>query len=130
MSFPINIVKLLSGNSVEWERLEFKKSWDKLEAIKVITAFANDINNWGGGYLFIGIEEADGKPVLPPAGVSPQKIDSVQKDLVNICNQIKPPYFPIMELFEYMGKTILVIWVPGSETRPHKAPTNFGSPRD
>lgn len=26
-----------------------------------ITAFANDINNWGGGYIVIGIEETHGK---------------------------------------------------------------------
>ena len=56
-ALPINIDELLKGQIVEWERLEFKKGWNPEEIIHTICAFANDINNWGGGYLIIGIEE-------------------------------------------------------------------------
>lgn len=130
MSLPVNVSELISGNSVEWERLEFKESWDKLEAVQAITSFANDINNWGGGYLIIGIQASNGKPILPPKGVPLAAVDDIQKELINICNLIKPPYFPIMEPVKHMGKTILVIWVPGSETRPHKAPKSLGKNKD
>ena len=130
MSLPINIAKLLTGKVVEWERLEFKRSWDKLQAGQAIAAFANDINNWGGGYLIIGIEEKDGQPVLPPYGIDPRKIDTIQKELLSVCHTINPPYFPIAEPIEFQGKMILVIWVPTSETRPHKAPNNISKPYD
>ena len=56
-ALPINVEELLRGQIVEWERLEFKKGWNPEEIIHTICAFANDINNWGGGYLIVGIEE-------------------------------------------------------------------------
>lgn len=130
MSLPISIDNLLTGKVVEWERLEFKLSWDKLEASQAIAAFANDINNWGGGYLIVGIEEKDGRPMLPPVGIDPSKIDAIQKELVSICKLMQPPYFPVAEPVEYQGKMILVIWVPTSETRPHKAPSSTRKPYD
>ena len=83
MAFPINIEDLITGKTVEWERIEFKKSWNPLEVIKSIAAFANDINNWGGGYIIIGIEEQEGKPVLPPFGISTNKIDNIQKEMLS-----------------------------------------------
>jgi len=130
MSLPINITDLLSGEIVEWERLEFKTSWDKLEAIQAICAFANDINNWGGGYIIFGIKEKDGRPLLPPAGIDPNTIDRIQKEMLDMSNQLKPPYFPQAEPVDYQGKKILVVWVPGSEVRPHKAPKSLGKNRD
>ena len=51
MSVPTNIRTLLSGNVVEWARIEFKETWDAEASLKTICAFANDIDNWGGGYI-------------------------------------------------------------------------------
>lgn len=65
-ALPINIDELLKGQIVEWERLEFKKGWNPEEIIRTICAFANDINNWGGGYLVIGLEENKGQLIFPP----------------------------------------------------------------
>ena len=73
-ALPINVDELLNGQSVEWERLEFKQGWNPEEVIHSLCAFANDINNWGGGYIIIGIEEKDGQPLLPPKGVTKNKI--------------------------------------------------------
>ena len=56
MSLPINIKDLVHGHSVEWERLEFKRGWNPEEVIHTMCAFANDLHNWGGGYIVIGIE--------------------------------------------------------------------------
>jgi len=63
LAVPTNIKTLLAGNAVEWARIEFKESWDAEASLKTICAFANDIDNWGGGYLVIGVEEKDGRPV-------------------------------------------------------------------
>ena len=79
-ALPINIDELLRGQVVEWERLEFKKGWNPEETIHAICAFANDINNWGGGYLIIGIEENNGQPIFPPIGLPASKIDEIQKE--------------------------------------------------
>ena len=46
MAVPTNIKTLLSGNVVEWARIEFKETWDAEASLKTICAFANDIDNW------------------------------------------------------------------------------------
>ena len=79
MALPINTNQLLNGKTVEWDRLEFKKGWNPEEIIHTLCAFANDINNWGGGYVIIGIDEKDGIPILPSKGL-PINSFSVLKD--------------------------------------------------
>ena len=69
MPLPINIHEILKGRLVEWERLEFKKGWNPEAVLHTLCAFANDFHNWGGGYIFIGIEAKQRRPVLPPAGL-------------------------------------------------------------
>ena len=125
MALPINIESLINGNIVEWERLEFKSGWNPNEIMHTITAFANDINNWGGGYIIIGIEEKNGRPLLPPKGIENDKIDEIQKELLNYCYQIKPNYFPIVEPVMFNNKNLLIIWVPGGENRPYTCPKDF-----
>ena len=49
--------QLLSGDVVEWARIEFKETWDAAASLKSICAFANDLDNWGGGYIVIGVQE-------------------------------------------------------------------------
>ncbi|MGV8147193.1 MAG: RNA-binding domain-containing protein, partial [Alkaliphilus sp.] len=125
MPLPINIIDLIYGNTVEWERLEFKLGWNPNDTMHTITAFANDINNWGGGYIIIGIDEKNGRPVLPPKGLDENSIDRIQKELLNHCYQIKPNYFPIMEPVEIKGRQILVVWAPGGQNRPYNCPKDF-----
>ena len=50
MALPTSIETLLGGQVVEWARIEFKETWDPQASLKTICAFANDIDNWGGGY--------------------------------------------------------------------------------
>lgn len=47
MAIPTNIKTLLSGEVVEWARIEFKETWDPAASLKTICAFANDLDNWG-----------------------------------------------------------------------------------
>ena len=127
MPLPISISSLLHGKSVEWERLEFKEGWNPLEVIQTSSAFANDFHNLGGGYIIIGIEEKDGRPVLPPKGVSPDQIDAIQKEILNLGHSsIQPAYHPIVSPELIDGKHVLVIWAPGGESRPYKAKTGLG----
>ena len=70
MAIPITIEKLLTENVVEWARIEFKEGWNPDTTLKTISAFANDIDNWGGGYIVIGAKEKDGKLVRPVTGIA------------------------------------------------------------
>lgn len=123
MGLPVNIDELLTGETVEWDRIEFKKGWNPRAVMHTICAFANDINNWGGGYLFIGIEENNGSPILPPTGLKKGDLDNIQKEVVSLGHKISPNYFPICQPFLKDGKHILVIWCPGGDNRPYKAPS-------
>ena len=57
MAIPTNMKSLLSGEVVEWARIEYKETWDAAASLKTICAFANDLDNWGGGYIVIGVQE-------------------------------------------------------------------------
>lgn len=122
MPLPINLSDLLHGHAVEWERLEFKAGWNPLDVLHAVCAFANDFHNLGGGYIVVGVGETAGRPVLPPVGLSPASIDAIQKELLHLGhNCIQPAYHPVAVPYVLEGRTILVIWAPGGETRPYKA---------
>ena len=55
MALPINIDDLIQRRVVENARVEYKCDWNPESILHTICAFANDIDNWGGGYLIIGI---------------------------------------------------------------------------
>src|SRR5690554_3617099 len=113
MDLPINIDDLLRARTVEWERLEFKAGWNPEDVLHTMCAFANDFKNLGGGYIIIGVEESHGRPVLPPAGISIELLDKIQKEVLRLGHQaIEPPYHPLLVPYELDGKTILVIWAP------------------
>ena len=122
MAIPTNIRTLLSGNVVEWARIEFKTTWDPEASLKTITAFANDLDNWGGGYIVIGVREENGFPIKPYEGVPLEKVDAWQKVIFEKCKLIRPGYTPIIGLDEFEGKTFIIIWCPGGETRPYSSP--------
>ena len=121
-ALPISVASLFQGRIVEWERLEFKKGWNPQAVLHTMCAFANDFHNLGGGYIVVGVEERNGRPRLPPAGVSPGRIDAIQKELLRLGNNaIRPAYHPRCVPVTYKGRTILVIWAPAGETRPYRA---------
>ena len=124
MAVPTNIKTLLSGNVVEWARIEFKETWDAEASLKTICAFANDIDNWGGGYIVIGAKEKEGRPDSLQ-GVPPEKIDHYLKDMLNRCKRIQPEYLPIVEVADYKGKKFIVIWAPGGYLRPYSSPKSM-----
>ena len=125
MGLPTSIETLLTGNVVEGARIEFKTSWMPEASLKTICAFANDIDNWGGGYIVLGVKENNGRPVLPVEGIPVSQIDEMMKDLLNKCNLIQPRYLPVVAPIEYQGKTLIVIWAPGGDVRPYSSPDTF-----
>jgi len=122
MAIPTNIKTLLSGSVVEWARIEFKETWDAEASLKTVCAFANDLDNWGGGYIIIGVEENDGKLVYPLKGVPLDKIDTYQKNILSRCKLIRPAYMPIVEVADFEDRKFIVLWCPGGDNRPYSAP--------
>ena len=124
---PINIDSLLQRRTIEGERIEYKAGWNPESVLHTLGAFANDFHNLGGGYVVLGVEERNGRPVLPPKGLAVETIDGIQKELLNLGNSaIQPAYHPLTAAHEIDGKTILVLYAPGGETRPYRTRTGLG----
>ncbi len=123
---PINIEDLLTLSGVESARVEFKASWDEQttgpQVLKTVCAFANDFQNLNGGYVVIGVKEVDAKAEMPPAGLKAEELEAAQHWIRGRCNTIDPVYQPVISPEVVLGRHVLVIWAPGSQTRPHRAP--------
>ena len=63
MALPVNVDDLINHRKVEWARIEYKEGWNPERIAHTICAFANDIDNWGGGY---GRENRDWLSVTLP----------------------------------------------------------------
>jgi ATP-dependent DNA helicase RecG len=127
MALPINIRELIHGKVVEWDRLEFKKGWNPEEVLHTLCAFANDINNWGGGYVVVGIETKNGLPQLPPVGLPADSLDRIQSELIQICYQMQPNYLSISQPYLIDDRHILIIWAPAGDLRPYSCPSTQGN---
>lgn len=126
---PVNLTELLEGTIVESSRIEFKQGWNPEKVLHTICAFANNIDNLGGGYIIIGIGEVDGKPV-DYTGIDTDSIPRIEKELFQLCNTITPPYVPEISVESYNGVSLLVIWAHGGESRPYKCPVQISSKKN
>ena len=126
MAIPITVDALIDGSVVEQARIEYKESWNPEAIVHTLCAFANDIDNWGGGYIVVGVEEEDGRPKKPVKGVPPESLDAIQKNLLRLCHAIHPLYLPACEPVRYEGKDLLLIWAPGGYERPYRAHVSLG----
>jgi ATP-dependent DNA helicase RecG len=129
MALPINIDELLHGNTVEWDRIEMKKGWNPEDIIHTLCAFANDLNNWDGGYIIIGVEEENGTAKLPPIGLDVKELDIIQKKLIELSHKLSPVYMPVFQPYSINGKHILVVFAPAGDNRPYKAPLSLAERR-
>lgn len=121
---PFSVDDLLNLRAIEGSRVEFKASFNdanEYQVLRTVTAFANDLLNLNGGYIVLGVEEADGRPVLPPRGLDAARIDEIQKKSFELCHSISPSYQPLLFPVLFQGKEIIVIWSPGGDNRPYQA---------
>ena len=120
---PINLEDLLRQRTVEGDRIEYKAGWNPDPIIRTLCAFANDFQNLGGGYIIIGQDcDDEGQPIFPPVGLRDNQIDKIQRELFRFTNLIQPPYFPLLSIARFEGRNLLILWAPGGQTRPYKAP--------
>ena len=130
---PVNVDHLLHHRGVESERVEFKASWDAKttgpQVLRTICAFANDYHNLNGGYVVIGVGERDGRAALPPVGLAESQAEAAQKWIRGHCNRLDPRYQPTLSPERVGDRVVLVVWVPASDVRPHRAPASDGAMR-
>ncbi|MFM7227133.1 MAG: helix-turn-helix domain-containing protein, partial [Betaproteobacteria bacterium] len=120
---PINIADLLRQRTVESERIEYKTGWNPDAIIRTLCAFANDFENLGGGYMVIGQDcDANGQPLFPPVGLADNQLDKIQQELLAAYQLIQPLYFPVLSIEEVENRKLIVLWAPGGQNRPYKAP--------
>ena len=127
MAITISVEDLLKQQIVESSRIEYKKDYNPNTIIHSICAFANDIDNIGGGYILIGIEEKNGLPKLPITGIAKERVDGLLKKLRELCHFIEPLYEPQTEPVLYDDKYIIVVKVSAGYGRPYKAPKDAAS---
>lgn len=120
MGIPTNIKTILNDDIVESVRVEFKEGWNPEPIMHTICAFANDIDNFYGGYIIIGINDS-----LNVVGFEPLAFDKLQKDIVKYCKKcLEPEYLPVLDLLDYQNKKVAVIWCPSGNNRPYKCYEN------
>lgn len=119
MALPINIEDLLNKRKVESTRIEFKAGWNPDKIYHTICAFATDLENIGGGYILVGVEEENGIAKRPVKGLDEAEIDGILKDMVGYDAKISPAYMSKVSPEIVDGKTILVIWAPAGSNRPY-----------
>ena len=93
--------------------------------MKTVCAFANDLDNWGGGYVVIGVKEENGRPAYPLKGIPINKLDMYPKDIFAKCKLIRPSYMPIVGIETYQNKQFIILWCPGGDTRPYSSPNTI-----
>ena len=124
MALPINIEDLLRKRKVESNRIEFKAGWNPISVYHTICAFANDIDNIGGGYILVGVEEENGIAKRPVKGIPLQSLDRIQREILQYNQMIEPFYAPRISAEEIDERWVLVIWVPSGLNRPYTAPAD------
>lgn len=124
MAIPINIEDLLNKRKVESERIEFKEGWNPISVYRSICAFANDIDNLGGGYILVGVKEKNGVAERPVKGIPIEQLDDIQQQMVRFNHMIEPYYQPRISVEEVDDQQILAIWVPSGIDRPYTSPVD------
>lgn len=127
MKINIKIEDLIHNNIIESNRIEYKSGFNPNPIIRSICAFANDMDNIGGGYIIIGVEENNGVVKFPVKGVPENELDKIQKELFNYCHFIEPIYIPVIEPIKFDDKYLVVIYAYGGNNRPYKAPKEVTS---
>ena len=129
MALPINIEDLLNKQKVEDNRIEFKRGWNPDKIYHTICAFATDLDNTGGGYILVGVEQDEnGIAKRPVKGLPIDTIDDIMKDMVGYDAKITSSnlrsisYNTRVSKEEVDGQTVLAIWVPTGSNRPYCVP--------
>jgi ATP-dependent DNA helicase RecG len=74
----------------------------------------------------VGIAENEGRPILPPTGLTAGSLDRIQGEVYELAHQLLPNYFPLVQPYTIQEQHILVLWCPAGDHRPYAAPSTQG----
>ena len=105
MIFNIDLKELSTRES---EKVEWKENGDDKDIVasiaKTISAFANDIANFGGGYVVCGAQETKdefGFPKVVYTGLSADKLKEIEGKVLQHCRDyVNPAVAPIVQELE------------------------------
>jgi predicted HTH transcriptional regulator len=129
MAYSIDLKEL---SQRENEKVEWKENGDDKNIVKsiskTISAFANDISNFGGGYVVCGAKEIKdeyGFPRLKFTGLSADKLKEIEGKVLQHCRDyINPSLAPVVQELmnpEDKSKRILVFIVAsGSQAHAYR----------
>jgi predicted HTH transcriptional regulator len=86
----------------ESEQIEWKENVADIDdVVETLSAFANDLQNLGGGYVVCGAREAKdehGFPKLVRAGLTANRLKEVEGTVLTRCRErVSPPITPLVE---------------------------------
>lgn len=110
MALPINIEDLLNKQKIESNRIEFKSGWNPDKIYHTICAFATDLDNTGGGYILVGVEQDEnGLAKRPVKGLPVESIDEIMKDMVGYDKKSQHLTSDLLIIIhEYLRKKLMV----------------------
>lgn len=99
MTFRVDLPELARRES---EQIEWKENVADIDdVVATLAAFANDLQNLGGGYVICGAKEqrgGDGFPTLIRAGLSSSRFKEVEGTVLARCrDRVSPPIAPLVE---------------------------------
>ncbi|WP_437984780.1 ATP-binding protein [Sorangium sp. So ce117] len=102
MTARIDLVELARRES---EQTEWKENVaDVNDVVETLSAFANDLQNLGGGYVVCGAKEEkdeSGFPKLVRAGLTAARLKEVENMVLTRCrDRVSPPLAPLVEELE------------------------------
>lgn len=99
MSERIDLLRLLERESAQTEWKENVADVD--DVVATLSAFANDLQNLGGGYVVCGAREArdaHGFPVVDRTGLTAARLKEVENRVLARCRErVSPPITPMVE---------------------------------
>jgi predicted HTH transcriptional regulator len=125
----VNTIDLKELSQRESEKVEWKENGDDKRIIKsivkTISAFANDIANFGGGYVVCGAKEIKdeyGFPKLEFTGLSAGKLKEIEGKVLQHCRDyVNPSIAPVVE--ELMNpedeSTRILIFIISADSQAH-----------
>lgn len=118
MEFNVDLKELSSRES---ERVEWKENGEDKNVVnsivKTISAFANDIANFGGGYVICGAKETKdefGFPKVLYTGLSSEKLKEIEGKVLQHCRDyISPSVAPIVQELDnpYDKSTRILVFI-------------------
>lgn len=120
MTIPIDLAEL---SRRENEQTEWKENVADIDdVVATLSAFANDLQNLGGGYVVCGAREerdADGFPRLARTGLTASRLKEVENTVLARCrDRVSPPLVPLVEELpsDNDSRRILVFIQPATGT--------------